>query len=370
MLSGLGVGIRAHSQSAATCLKLTELPDYKDLDAGSDQMFWCGLLGHALRADLRSTHQSVLKPAEDFACVGAAEVCSQILAGFQSVSEPNRHVIVSSSRGLQEASEAHMQSYGQGSVSPKASPMTTPGRLSQVASSALQARGMSSFVSATCASSLQALMQGSWLMRASVSDSRQEVAVVSSDFSVTPFVVSSLKALGVYAGSPASDDLPYQPWSELNSGMMLGEGSMATILTSKRQGAYAELLSVVSKTETHTSTGLSETFLESVIVNLLQQAGIEVGDVDAYLAHGSGTSRGDAAEKAVFQKLFSDNKTSVKTYKSGFGHLLGGSGLANILMYAAENRLRKNAGESSVKVGVCVSLGFGGQASAVCLRYF
>ncbi len=366
MLSGLGAGQQPHLEAKTTCVA------FNKISAGHTE--WSALVSTRLRTQLQLKHSGLLKPGDDMACVGAAEVCAQIKPLFKAFPD-KRHVISCSSRGLQEASERYLQGFVRdGQVSPKASPMTTAGRLSQVASTALDARGMSSFVSATCASSLQAVVQGSYLLQSrnirkeAGAVQEEEVAIVASDFAVTPFVVGSLKSLGVYAKKPASTKQPYQPWSSSNQGMMLGEGSMATILTSMvSKSVFAELIGAVSLTQPSMSTGLSEEFVDLVLRRLLTDSGVSAEGVDVYLAHGSGTTKGDRSEKAAVYKVFSKNHLEVKTYKSKFGHLLGSSGLANILMYEAE---RGQSLSSKDVIAVCLSLGFGGQATAVCLRYF
>jgi len=198
--------------------------------------------------------------------------------------------------------------------------------LSQVVASSLGALGSSIFVSATCASSLQAISQARCFIR---SKKDQEIAVVGSDFSVTPFIIGSLKALGVYAKQPASLEVPYQPWDDSNHGMMLGEGSMSTIVCGSPEGAFAEILGAVSLTEPSTSTGLSCEFVSSVLRTLLLESGVLASDINVYLAHGSGTAKGDSVEEeAVISVFGSLVNLSVETYKSLFGHLLGCSGLA------------------------------------------
>ncbi len=362
MLSGLGVGQHIHSQAKQTCVGLQGLSE--------DHKEWCATLGEEKRLSLRQKHMCYLKPSDDIACVGAAEVASQIVDAFR-VEPRRRHVISCSSRGLQEAQERYLLQFVRDrTAAAKASPMTTSGRLSQVASSALGARGMSSYVSATCASSLQAIMQGSSLLQAKSKGGEQvtslEVAIVASDFAVTPFVIGSLKSLGVYAKKPASIEHPYMPWAAENSGMMLGEGSMASVMTTEPEAAFAEVLGCVSRTETGISTGLSAEFVHSLLSEVVLESGVASKDIRVYLAHGSGTSKGDAIEKSVARDFFSQEHLEVKTYKSMFGHLLGSSGLANILMYEAE---RRNFGEKNERIALCMSLGFGGQGTAVCLRY-
>jgi|GEM_PF-6422343 len=365
MLSGLGSGWQVHGSARKTSVCHQQVSSC--VGVGNEPAEWCAALGPKRREVLRTKHAVLVKPQEDMACVGAVEVAHQIQGSF-SVDPDRRHVIACSSRGLQESTEEHIFSCAAGGrPCAKASPMTTSGRLSQVVASSLGALGSSIFVSATCASSLQAISQARCFIR---SKKDQEIAVVGSDFSVTPFIIGSLKALGVYAKQPASLEVPYQPWDDSNHGMMLGEGSMSTIVCGSPEGAFAEILGAVSLTEPSTSTGLSCEFVSSVLRTLLLESGVLASDINVYLAHGSGTAKGDSVEEeAVISVFGSLVNLSVETYKSLFGHLLGCSGLANILMYEAQRQTMGMAKGRVDTVAVCLSLGFGGQATAVCLRY-
>jgi len=127
----------------------------------------------------------------------------------------------------------------------------------------------------------------------------------------------------------------------------------------------------------------------------IQDAGLQLADIDYVNVHGTSTPLGDIAETKAIQQLFGDHayKLNISSTKSMTGHLLGGAGAVEAIACLAaiqdefvpptinhftddpsfDPRLNftfNKAQERKIKVALSNTFGFGGHNASVVMKKF
>ena len=197
------------------------------------------------------------------------------------------------------------------------------------------------------------------------------------------------------------DAAPCRPFDRSRAGMNIGEGAGMLVLEdldrARRRGAkiYAELAGHSLGCEAfHPTAPEPEGKPVAAVVTLaLDDAGINVDEVEHINAHGTATPQNDAAESRGFRRVFGErvNRIPVTSIKSMIGHCLGAAGaveaaaLALTIAYDAipptihheetggdceVEVVANQARAQKVRCAVSTSLGFGGNDSAIVMRRF
>ena len=184
-----------------------------------------------------------------------------------------------------------------------------------------------------CASSTNALIDALMLIKLGKAD-----VIVSggSEAAVTASSIGGFNAM--HALSVRNDDpkTASRPFDKDRDGFVMGEGSAAIILEeyehAKARGAkiYAEFIGGGLSADAHHLTAPHPEGLGAfnVMSNALDDAKINIEDVDHINMHGTSTPLGDIAESKAIQKLFGDHAYNIQinSTKSMTGHLLGAAG--------------------------------------------
>ncbi|CAN7602250.1 beta-ketoacyl-[acyl-carrier-protein] synthase family protein [Caballeronia sp. LjRoot29] len=193
-------------------------------------------------------------------------------------------------------------------------------------------KGPSLTYSTACASSAVAIGEA-WMR---VAHGELDLAIAGG--AEAPLSSGSLKAwealhtiAAIDANDPASS---CKPFSKNRSGMVLGEGAAMVVLepweTAVDRGAsiYGEILGYGIATDIGHITRPNVEGQVSAMRHALSVAEIDISDVDAINAHGTGTVANDATETAAIKVVFGAgaHRIPISATKSMHGHLLGAAG--------------------------------------------
>ncbi|MGW4085277.1 beta-ketoacyl-[acyl-carrier-protein] synthase family protein [Streptomyces sp. NPDC004822] len=199
------------------------------------------------------------------------------------------------------------------------------------------AEGPNTVVSTGCTSGIDSVGYAVELIREGSAD---VMIAGSSDAPISPITMACFDA--IKATTPRKDD-PEQasrPFDGTRNGFVLGEGCAVFVLeeleSARRRGAhvYAEIAGYATRSNAYHMTGLRPDGAEmaEAITVALDEARMNVDQIDYINAHGSGTKQNDRHETAAFKKSLGDHayRTPVSSIKSMVGHSLGAIGSIEI----------------------------------------
>jgi 3-oxoacyl-[acyl-carrier-protein] synthase II len=246
--------------------------------------------------------------------------------------------------------------------------------------------GLRSCVVAACSSSTIAIGQAADAIRMG----RLDAALAGGTDALARLTFSGFNALKLM------DPEPCRPFSRDRAGMNIGEGAAVLVLEdldrAVRRGAaiYGELAGSSFACEAFHPTAPEPEGkpVAAVVQEALRDASIDASAVEHLNAHGTATSQNDRAETRGYRALFGDrvNEIPITSVKSMIGHCLGAAGGIETAILALTiargvipptihlnevdpecpgDIVANDAREKRIRCGVSVSLGFGGNDSAI-----
>lgn len=211
---------------------------------------------------------------------------------------------------------------------------------------------------------------------------------------------NSMRAISTRNDDPATAS---RPFDKDRDGFVMGEGAGTLILEeyghAVRRGAriYAEVIGGGMSADAYhmTAPDPEGTGARLVMKWAIEDAGLQVTDVDYINVHGTSTPLGDIAEPRAIVGVFGEHayKLSISATKSMTGHLLGAAGaveaIASILALRdgiipptinhftddpeIDNRLDftfNKAKKRDIRIAISNTFGFGGHNATIALKKF
>ena len=160
------------------------------------------------------------------------------------------------------------------------------------------------------------------------------VVAVGAESTVSPLGVGGFASMRALSTRNDDPEAASRPWDKGRDGFVLGEGAGILVLEeyehAKARGAkiYAEVAGFGMSADAGHMTAPNMDGPRRAMVAALNNAGVNVDQVDYLNAHGTSTPLGDANECKAIKAALGDHayKTVVSSTKSMTGHLLGGAG--------------------------------------------
>lgn len=156
-----------------------------------------------------------------------------------------------------------------------------------------------------------------------------------AEYASTPLGMAGFSAARALSKRNDAPEKASRPWDKDRDGFVLGDGAGALVLEeyehAKRRGAtiYAEIVGFGMSSDAFHITRPSGIGAQVAMKNALNDAQLNVDQVNYINAHGTSTQAGDVEESnAIKQVLGLDNakKCLISSTKSMTGHLLGAAG--------------------------------------------
>jgi 3-oxoacyl-[acyl-carrier-protein] synthase II len=232
--------------------------------------------------------------------------------------------------------------FSKGDGTPRFNPFFIPKMILDIAAGHISMRhnfrGPNFAVVSACASSTNAMMEAFNLIRLGKADIilTGGAEAVVSEAGVGGF--NAMKALSERNDDPKTASRPYD---KDRDGFVMGEGAGAIILEDLdhaiKRGAkiYCELVGAGATADAHHITAPHPEGLgaKNVMLQALEDAGMQANDIDYINTHGTSTPLGDIAEVKAIIDVFGEHAKSlnISSTKSMTGHCLGAAGVVEAI---------------------------------------
>jgi 3-oxoacyl-[acyl-carrier-protein] synthase II len=278
-----------------------------------------------------------MDPFTHYALVTAAEAIQDAGILNDSINKDRVGVIWGSGIGGLTTFSQEILDYGKGDGTPRFSPFFIPKMIIDIASGYISIqhgfRGPNYGVVSACATSTHAIIDAFNLIRLGKSD---VIVTGGSEACVNEAAVggfNNMKALSERNDDPMTAS---RPFDKDRDGFVLGEGAACLILEeyehARARGAkiYAEMVGGGMTGDAYHITAPHPEGLgaQNVMRMALEDAEMDLTDIDYINVHGTSTPLGDIAELKAIRAVFGDHayKMNISSTKSMTGHLLGGAG--------------------------------------------
>jgi len=249
-----------------------------------------------------------------------------------------------------ETFQNEVMNFAEGDGTPRFNPFFIPKMIADIAPGNISIKhgfmGPNYTTVSACASSANAMIDALNYIRLGYCD---VIVTGGSEAAVTIAGMGGFGAMHALSTRNESPETASRPFDATRDGFVLGEGAGSLILEeyehAKARGAkiYAELVGGGLSSDAYHMTAPHPDGIGVVRVmqNCLQDAGLQIDEIDAINTHGTSTPLGDVAELKAISEIFGDHAPhiNINSTKSMTGHLLGAAGaieaIASIL--AMEN---------------------------------
>ncbi len=274
-----------------------------------------------------------------YAVAAAKEAVSDAAIDVEKVDLNKVGVILGVGIGGIRTFEEEVGSYEQtkDTLGPKFNPFFIPKMIADIASGQISImygfHGPNFTTTSACASASNAIADAFNYIRLGKAN---VIVTGGAEAAIFPAGVGGFNSM--HALSTRNDDPTHasRPFSASRDGFVMGEGSGILVLEelehAKARGAkiYAELAGIGASADAHHLTASHPEGLGAklVMMNALEDAGMQPEDIDYINVHGTSTPVGDISEVKAIKDVFGEHayKLNISSTKSMTGHLLGATG--------------------------------------------
>lgn len=246
-------------------------------------------------------------------------------------------VIYGSGMGGIKTLDVNIGGFGAGDGTPRYSPFFIPMIITNMAAGMLAIRygfqGVNFATTSACSSSAHAIANACYQIRMGLADI---MLTGGSEAAVEVSGIAGFNALHALSTRNDSPQTACRPFSASRDGFVLGEGAGTLVLEeyehAKARGAhiYAEIVGIGLTADAYHLTASDPEGIgaKNAMQLAINEAGIELNQVDYINTHGTSTIIGDLAEVKAIQDLFAEHayNISLTSSKSMTGHVLGATG--------------------------------------------
>ncbi|RLD20950.1 MAG: beta-ketoacyl-[acyl-carrier-protein] synthase II [Bacteroidetes bacterium] len=327
-------GLKAGKSGAAT-IKTYDATGYRTT-------FACELKGFDPTQFLNRRDVNRMDKFTQYAMVVVAEAMEDSGLDLEKIDLDRAGCIWGSGIGGFETMEQGIEEAGRAVKVPVYSPFLIPKLIADIAPGQISIkyglRGINYATVSACASSNHAIGNSVDYIRLGKAD------VMVTGGSEAPITHAGVGGFGSMKALSTRNDDPEtacRPFDVDRDGFVLGEGAGALILESyehaKARGAhiYAEIGGTGMTADAYHMTAPHPEGIgaRNVMKIALQDAQMNLDEIDYINVHGTSTPLGDIAEVAAIQAVFGDHsyKMNISSTKSMMGHLLGAAGAAEAI---------------------------------------
>ena len=229
-----------------------------------------------------------------------------------------------------------------GRTRPRYNPFMIPKMISDIAAGYISIeygfRGVNFATVSACASASHSISVAADNIRLGKSDI---IITGGSEAAITTTGIGGFNAMKALSERNDDPQAASRPFDKDRDGFVLGEGAGALILEeyehAKARGAkiYAEVAGTGATADAyHITAPHPEGLGASAVMRIaLEDAKMNIEDIDYINVHGTSTPLGDIAESIAIRKIFGDHayKLNISSTKSMTGHLLGAAGAVEVI---------------------------------------
>ena len=366
--------------------------------------FACEVKNFNIQDHLDRKEARKMDPYAQFAMVVAEEAVRNSGLDPEKVDVDRIGVIWGSGIGGLQTFQDEVIEFSKGDGTPRFNPFFIPKMIADIASGLISIkynfRGPNYTTVAACASSTNAIIDAYNLIRLGKADA---FVCGGSEATIYEAGIGGFNALHALSQRNDSPETASRPFDRGRDGFVMGEGAGALIVEelehAKKRGAkiYAEIGGGGMSADAYHITAPHPDGLGalSVMKKALQDAEMNLKQIDYINVHGTSTPLGDIAETIAIKQFFGEHayNLNISSTKSMTGHLLGAAGAVEAIacIFSVQNNIvpptinfqeedpeidnklnftLNDAQERKVDVALSNTFGFGGHNTSAIFKKF
>jgi 3-oxoacyl-[acyl-carrier-protein] synthase II len=260
----------------------------------------------------------------------------------ENVNKDRVGVVLASGIGGLITFQEEVMNYAKGDGTPRFNPFFIPKMILDIAAGHISMRhglrGPNFAVVSACASSTNAIMEAVNLIRLGKADAILTGGAESVICEAGVAGFNAMKALSERNDDPKTASRPYD---KDRDGFVMGEAAGVLVIEelehARKRGAriYCEIAGAGATADAHHITAPHPEGLgaKNVMIEALNDAGMQASDIDYINTHGTSTPLGDIAETKAIVSVFGEHayRLNISSTKSMTGHCLGAAGVVEAI---------------------------------------